>query len=224
MTERIPAALLATRTDQTVVAGWRDPTLQRISDALRAGLTWYVSGSIKLAEASRVVRKLQAAFPQLTRDKRHSSRQGLAGLPRYKLIVFANRSAGEALFWLMTSQPIDTREKWRDATASRTRLTCYQWEAVQQTKAGASAPVWTWAMSSESLARIKDEIRDAIRHGRPTQAVALGNESATWPGFAAVRIQRTALAHLFAGEWTRTRRDDPPKWPRLRYVQRLKTR
>lgn len=224
MIERLPADLLALRSDQTVIAGWRDPALQRISDALRSGLTWYTSGSLALTKASRLVAKLQSAFPDLTRNRQHASRLKAAGKPRYKLVVFANRSGGTALFWLLTDQPTDLREQWLDATDAARRLSCYQWEAVRQTKPGVALPVWTWAMAAEAFESAKAEVRSHVRSGQLDQVAAIGKWSASWPGFSAVRRQRQALAHVYAGEWRRAGRADAPPWPKLRYVQRLRTR
>lgn len=224
MIQRLPPTLIALRTEQTVVAGWRNPALQRISDTLRSGLTWYTSGTLPLDKAAKLVAKLQSAFPELARNRNFASRLKAKGLPRYKLIMFANRPGDTALFWLFTDQPIDPRERWLDATSCESRLTCYQWEAVRRTKKGVSTPVWTWAMTAEALLAAKKELRTVIRKGPVERAVAIGRESATWPGFSAVRRQRLALAYLYAGEWRRFRKGEPPVWPRLRFVQRLKTR
>lgn len=224
---RIPAALLTRRTGQTIVCGWRDPALQRISDALRVGLIWYVSGRLPLVDAAQLVDKFRARWPALGRDRKFAHRLRLAGEPRYRLVVLANRARSEALFWLLTDRTDgenDSRESWQDATSNRTRLACYQWEAVRMPRIGAVAPSWTWSMTSAAFAIAKNEIRDAIRSRRAAQATAYGCEAATWPGFAGVRRQHAALAKIYAGEWRRIRSDDPPLWPRLRYVQRLPTR
>lgn len=225
MTTRIPAALLARKSDQTIVAGWRDPAMQRISDALRSGLTWYVHGSLPLPEASRLVAKFQERFPPLLRDRRHAHRRKLASEPRYKLIVFANRSSDEALFWLMTDRPEDPRESWRDATGLD-RLRCYDYEAIRLTRQGAATPAWSWAMTADRFDRLKTEIKDAIRRGAPAIAIGLGEEARTWAGFAGVREQHAALRKIYLHEWARKFRSqsEPPPWPRLRYVQRLRTR
>lgn len=221
MSERVPSSLLARRGGQIIVAGKRNPAMQRISDALRAGLTWYVQGDLPLTDAARLVSKFQEQFPPLTRDKRYASRRKMAGAPRYRLVVFANRPSAQALFWLMTDRPEDPREQWRDALGDPT--TCYQWEAVRRTRTGAAQPSWTWAATREHFREAKARIRKAIRQGRPEDAVAFGAESRTWPGFAGVREQRAALLRVYTAEWARTRADKPPPWPRLSYVQRLKT-
>ena len=224
MIERLPADLIARRSGQTLIAGWRDPALQRISDALGSGLTSYTSGALPLGKACRLVAKLQTAFPDLTRDRKHAWRLKQAGKPRYKLVVFANRSGKTALFWLLTDQPTDLREQWLDATDAVSRLSCYQWEAVRRTKPGAALPVWTWAMAAEAFKSAKAELKSYVRSGQLDDVAAMGKWSATWPGFSAVRRQRQALAHVYAGEWRRARSDAPPAWPKLRYVQRLRTR
>ncbi len=195
--------------------------MQRISDALGSGLTWYVQGRTGLVNGADLVAKFRTRLPQLTRDRRHAHRQKLAAKPRYRLVVFANRPRSEVLFWLLTDQPEHHSEKWIDA--SRDKLTFYQWEAVRHTREGASKPAWTWAMSASEFAKMKQEIVDAIRRGPAERAVAIGRESRTWPGFARVRAQREALNRVYQWEWQRKRSDAAPTWPGQRFIQRIRT-
>ena len=199
--------------------------MQRISDALRSGLTWYVNGTCPLPVAWKLVTKLQEKFPPLMRDRRHAHRQKLAGEPRYKLVVFANRSSDEALFWLFTDCPEDPRETWHDA-AGKARLRCYDYEAVRRTRSDADEPAWTWQLTAEHFDRLKNELKNAIRQGSTELAIGLGDEARTWAGFAGVREQHAALRKIYAHEWARKFRSSAvaPPWPRLRYVQRLRTR
>jgi len=219
--DRVPAALLAHRGGQIIIAGKRDPAMQRISDALGAGLTWFVQGRTGLQNGAELVDKFRTRLPQLTRDRRHAHRQKLAGKPRYRLIVFANRPQSEILFWLLTDQAEHASEKWVDS--SRDKLTFYQWEAVRHTREGASKPAWTWAMSTDKFANLKREIVDAIRRGPAERAAALGRESRTWPGFARVRAQREQLRRVYEWEWQRKRSDPAPPWPGQRFLQRVRT-
>lgn len=226
MVERISASLLSRRTDQTIVAGWRDPAMQRVTDTLRSGLTWYVHGRLPLRDATRLVAKFQERFPQLKRDRRHAHRQKLAGAPRYKLITFANRQSLELLFWLLTDRPTNPREKWQDATGAD-RVPCYQYEAVQHTREGFGEPAWSWGMTVEHFDRIKAELRIAIRENLSHEAKRIGDDSAKWwPGFGVVRQQRKVLHTIYRHEWKRKFRSssEPPAWPRLSYVDRLPTR
>ena len=195
--------------------------MQRISDALGAGLTWFVQGSTGLQSGAELVAKFRTRHPQLTRDRRHAYRQKEAGKPRYRLIVFANRPQSEILFWLLTDQAEHASEKWIDST--RNKLTFYHWEAVRHTREGASKPAWTWAMSTSKFAKLKQEIVDAIRKGPAERAVALGRESCTWPGFARVRAQREQLNRVYEWEWKRKRSDSAPAWPRQGFLQRVRT-
>lgn len=222
---RIPEALTTRRTDQTAVAGWRDPAMQRVSDALLVGLTWYVQGRLPLAEAWRLVAKFQERFPQLTRDRFHAHRRKAAGDPRYKLVVFANRSSSEALFWLLTDRNEDPREKWLDATGVE-RPRCYEYEAVRRTRAGSGTAAWTWQLTSEHFAERKAELKQAIRGDRPEMVELLRDRTLTWAGFAGVRAQHAELGKVCRNEWVRRYRagSPPPEWPKLRYVRRLRTR
>jgi len=213
--------LLALRGGQTIIAGKRDPAMQRISDALGAGLTWYVQGRTGLQNGAELVRKFRTRLLQLTRDRRHAHRQKLAGKPRYRLIVFANRAQSEVLFWLLTDQAEHPAEKWIDS--SREKLAFYQWEAIRHTRQGAANPAWTWAMSTRQFSKVKQEIVESIRRGPAERAVAVGQESRTWPGFARVRAQREELKRVYEWEWQRKRSDPAPAWPGQRFLQRVRT-
>lgn len=223
--DRLPEALTDRRTEQTHVAGNRDPAMQRVSDALCAGLTWYVQGQLSLADAWRLVAKFQDGFPQLTRDRFHAHRCKAAGKPRYKLVVFANRSSSQALFWLLTDRPEDPREKWLDALGAK-RLNCYEYEAVRRTRTGSDNPAWTWQLSPEHFKQLKDEIVLGIRRGtKPCTAARLGQKARTWAGFAGVRSQHAQLARIYHHEWKRKHGNaEPEPWPRLGWVRRLRTR
>lgn len=227
MPTRLPPSLAPLQSDQTLICAHLFPAMQRLTDALGAGYLSYVTGCIPLAQASRVLTKLQTRYPGLTRDRKHAYRQGKLGLARYKLIAHSNRSAGNLVFFLLTDSPeLDNQETWLNATVKRTRLLLYQYEALQMTKAGTHAPVWTWHLSKEVLDEYRETLKVAIRLGRVDSIKAFIEQSRTWPGFYGVREQRAALRHAIEGEWKRTMPEGAPMptWPRLRYLQRLATR
>jgi len=207
----------------TVICTGLAPTLQRITDALVGGYTHAVCGVVPLADAARVVHKLQVRYPVLTRDRRHAWRERQAGRPAHKLIAFANRGSGEMPFVLLTTAP-DDLERWRDVT-TKDRPTIYQYEAVRRPREGQAAPAWTWQIGAGEMARYRAEMRELIRRRRIAGVLRFIQQTASWPGFAGVREQREALRKAVTGEWVRSMpHTEPPPWPRLRYLRRIATR
>lgn len=227
MPARLPPSLAQLQSDQTVICAHFVPAMQRIADALRGGYVHHVSGSVALAQASRLVEKLQTRFPGLGQSKYVAYRNGRAGRARHKLIVFANRASSTAIFHLLTDRPQEEdRENWCDARRKASRLQLYQYEALQATKAGTSGTVWTWQIQRSVVDELKALARISIRAKKAVPVEVLIQESRTWPGFSGVRLQRVALASSITAEWRRTMPSNlpPPEWPRLRYVQRVRTR
>lgn len=208
----------------TVICTSLAPTMQRITDALIGGYTHAVCGTVPLADAARVIRKLQARYPGLTRDRRHAWRERQAGRPAYKLICFVNRSSSEMPFVLLTTQPSEISEQWCDVT--KDRPTIYQYEAVRRPREGQAAPAWTWQIRHGELAKYRADMRELIRRRRIAGVLRFVEQTASWPGFAGVREQRESLRQAVNGEWVRSmpHTEPPPPWPRLRYLRRIATR
>lgn len=223
MTAKTPPAAGA---DQVLVCTSPAAFLQRVSDALRYGLTWYVRGTAPEAKWAGIEAKLRARYPTLGRDRKHLSRERKAGRPAVRLFALRPKgaAAGQIEFVLVSNAPIaGDGETWRDAT--RDRLSVWAYEAVRQTRPSASEPAWTWRLQKPRYDALRTEIIDRVRKRQDNALSALAASTRFWPGFAPVRKQHFALGLLLANEWKRSSRDEtPPNWPRLGYVRRLKTR
>lgn len=198
--------------------------MQRITDALAAGLSWYTAGELPAEKWPRVEAKLAARYPLLMRDRFAVYRAKKAGESRQRLIVFQPKGESRVGFFLLTSV-VDSDEPWRDSTNKHTRPRLWNYEAVRITKPGANAPLWSWRIESTAYAQLRNTLIERIRKHQDTALVEWIDSTRKWPGFAQVRRQHFALGLLLQGEWSRSRAGEAiPDWPRLRYVQRLKTR
>lgn len=227
MPTRLHPRLAALETNQTTVCTRLDAAMQRRTDALALGYVHHVGGTVPLSKAASLVDKLQARFPALKDNKNQAYYRKTKARPRHKLIAFANRSSAEFLFHLMTDLPqADDRERWSDARNKRSRLCLYQYEALEVTKAGQAGTSWTWQMQRPYIEEFKALAKLSIRAKAPRPVLAVIEESRTWPGFFGVRTQRSALRASLTAEWIRSMpaTEPPPEWPRLRYLQRLRTR
>ncbi|MEN1959088.1 hypothetical protein WCE41_01930 [Luteimonas sp. MJ246] len=219
--------LEALETNQTKVCAHLVPAMQRVTDALAHGYVHYVGGIVPLKTAPDLILKLQGRFPGLRDNKNQAHYKKTKGAPRHKLVAFANKSSSELWFYLLTDTPRDEdHERWCDARRKATRLELYQYQALQITKAGQPVTSWTWQLQRTVVEKLKGLSKISIRAKKPEAFLTLIQESRTWAGFAGVRNQRAGLRAALTEEWKRTMPSStpPPEWPRLRYVQRVRTR
>lgn len=222
-----PEKPAAAGADQVLVCTSPAAFLQRVSDAMRYGLTWYVRGTAPEAKWAGIEAKLRARYPTLSRDRKFLARERKAGRPAVRLFALRpkGRAAGLVEFVLVAAAPVPgDGETWRDAT--RDRIAVWAYEAVRQTRPGASEPAWTWRLQKARYEALRAEIIERVRKRQDDELAALAASTKAWPGFSPVRKQHRALGLLLAGEFKRSRAytDTPPPWPRLGYVRRLKTR
>lgn len=227
MPVRLHPKLEALETNQTTVCAHLVPAMQRITDALAHGYVHHVGGIVPLSTSANLILKLQGRFPGLRDNKNQAHYKKTKGAPRHKLVAFANKSSSELVFHLLTDQPRDEdHERWCDARRKATRLALYQYEALQITKLGQSGTSWTWQLQRPVVEELKGLAKLSVRAKEPAPVLTLIAESQTWPGFAGVRKQRAGLRAAITEEWKRTMPSSSPapEWPRLRYVQRVRTR
>lgn len=227
MPVRLHPELEALDTNQTKICAHLVPTMQRLTDALALGYVHYVGGTVPLRTAPDLVLKLQSRFCGLKDNKNQAYYKKTKAVPRHKLVAFANKSSAELVFHLLTDQPRDEdHERWCDARRKTTRLSLYQYQALEITKAGQPVTSWTWQLQRAVVEELKELAKISIRAKKPEAFLTLIQESRTWAGFAGVRNQRAGLRAALTDEWKRTMPSStpPPEWPRLRYVQRVRTR
>ncbi len=223
MTAKTPAIATA---DQVTVSASPAAFLQRVSDALRSGLIWYVRGTVPEAKWAGIEAKMRARYPTLSRDRKFLYRERKAGRPAVRLLALRpkGKAAGLIEFVLVAAAPVPgDGEAWRDATRDRVQVWAY--EAVRQTRPGSAEPAWTWRLQKARYDALRAEIVGRVRRRQDDALVALAAATRKWAGFAPVRKQHRALGLLLIGEWKRSRANSetPPEWPRLGYVRRLNT-
>lgn len=227
MPSRLPSALQTLESEQTLICAYLVPAMQRITDALRSGYVYYTSGEVDLTAAVSLITKLQGRFPGLSRSRKHAYRVRKAGGARYKLIAHWNGSAGFMRFLLFTDGPTPgDGETWADARWKQSRLTLYEYEALQMTKRGLSGPAWTWRIQRDVVDDYKRFARSCINSRRQDALEQMIQLTVTWPGFSGIRQQRASLKAAVDRDWRIAMPSGvlPPRWPRLRYVQRVRTR
>lgn len=208
-----------------MICASRNALMQRVSDVLKSGYTHAVQMEVDLGKAQSVIEKLQGRFPMLGKTRTVASKAKAKGLPRHKAVAFWNASAGHALVYLFTDQPkAEDREKWEPVEGGKGhRITFYEYEAVRHDRGGRLA--WTWQMEKTRLQNLEESLVAAIRSSDAEAIVTFIAETRTWPGFNRVREQHKALGEVLKAQWKRSARKELlPVWPRLYYLQRIKTR
>lgn len=227
MPSRLPSSLQALESEQTLICAYLVPAMQRITDALRNGYVYYTSGEVDIATAVRLIAKLQGRFACLSRNRKYAYRVRKAGGARYKLVAHWNRSADFMRFVLFTDRPSPgDGETWADARRKQSRVALYEYEALQMTKRGLSGPAWTWQIQRGVVDDYRRFARSCINSRRQEALERMIQLTVTWPGFAGIRQQRASLKAAVDHDWRVAMPSNvpPPPWPRLRYVERIKTR
>ena len=199
--------------------------MQRIGDALGAGLTWHTSGWIDVGKLPGFIAKLATRYPELGRDRHFVHRRRRAGMPVHKLVVFALKDSDRAYFTLLASAP-DEQERWLAGTESGTRPALWHFHALRATKPGTDAPAWTWRLTKAAHGTFRAQVIEWVRSHQDRRLLDFIEEACRWPGFAGVRLQYAGLGKLAAGEWARSRAagETAPAWPRMGYIRRRRTR
>lgn len=224
MPQTVPAWLAVFAADQTVICASRTSVMQRITDVLARDYTHWVQTEVPKEKVVQVIEKFQARYPMLAKTRTVASKAKAKGQARHKAVVFWNGSAGHALIYLFTDRPTDEhREKWLPTFGTKNRVSYYQFEAVRHDREGSLS--WTWRIESQHFEELRAFMVAAIRKTPDEKLLIFIKETRTWPGFHQVRAQHKALGEVLKAQWKRSSRKDPlPVWPRLYYLQRIRTR
>lgn len=200
--------------------------MQRISDAVRIGYHYAVSGTIPLEKAQSFCEK-QAERYDLAWSPVRTRAARKAGQAVYRLLLLVEENSPDTVQWWLlrtdgSMMPEAQREQWRNALKDRITIGAY--ELVRQTKAGADHPVWTWRMEKDREQALRDSVVLLIRQKRDAQLEALIESVWRAPGFSGIREQIKKTARLIHQEWKRSRSQDEvmPAIPaRIGYLRRL---
>lgn len=200
--------------------------MQRLSDYIRFGHSWYVTGQISIEKAGYFAGKLDSIY-RVGQTRLDAFRQRKEGKACFKLIMFySNNDQENVRWWLLRSPgeaPTDaTKEKWTSVLEHRLQLDGY--ELVRLPRQGKSSSSWTWRYQAMRIQAIRDSVLMAIRSKDDLALQQLIYSSWRTPGFSGAREQVKKLKALIISEWKRTRhsREGMPHIPsRIGYVQRL---
>jgi hypothetical protein len=197
--------------------------MQRISDLVRPGHSWYVQGRISFDKARTLVKKFEERYA-ISRTKLEASRARRVGLSSTRLLLLHQEGQTE-LDWILLhhrgDEP-DADEKWRDAISDRINVTGY--ELVRLTKPAEPRPVWTWRYTRIRYDDLRNEFIECIRQRRQRDLEQLIHVTWRSPGFHGVREQVKKLRELIKAEWKRSRgsKEELPAIPeRIGYLRRL---
>ncbi|WP_435751834.1 hypothetical protein [Thauera sp. AutoDN2] len=200
--------------------------MQRLGDLARTGHIFYVAGQIPREKAGYLAGKLDDLY-QAGLSRLEQSRKRKAGKASFRLLMLADAedATGPVSWWLVRTEgevpaPAE-RERWRNLLVDRLKLTGY--ELVRQTRAGASAPAWTWRYEKEQEQALRHALLRAIRSRRDDELRQLIHTIWRTPGFAGARAQAKRFADLIRSDWKRSRGTEVlPEIPQaLGYVRRL---
>jgi hypothetical protein len=200
--------------------------MQRLSDRVRQGATFYVAGQTPLNRVSSLVQKLAQRWP-LNLTPMQASRRAKAGHPTYFWIGWLDDDS-QLVHWFVLHKPgtePDRTDLWKCALHDRLTLTGY--ELVRHTRSGSKAPAWTWRYKKETMDSIRESLIFAIRGRQDLRAEQLIHTLFRSPGFAGVREQVKKMRLLSIAEWKRSRSSTELIFhipPTIGYVSRLSDR
>jgi hypothetical protein len=205
--------------------------MQRASDYVRAGLSYFCQGEIEAPKVARLAHKFARYYrTDLGGDRNQRARAKARGEGSAILLLYPV-SAGSLAWLLLVSpptldHPAHRLEQLASAFDRRTRIRLRGYELVLRTRPGAERPALTWRYDKVSYELWRARIIEVVRR---RDACAI--RQAVWslyrtPGFAGSREQVGKLVTLLRAE---ARRRFGSRWrvgtpPRLHYVERVRTR
>ena len=190
-------------------------TMQRIQTAVARGFTRWAAGFVRFDRAQALADKFAQIYhanPTPPIDMR-LRRQGVA---RAKLFMLPTPQQLGLHWWLLVSAgtgPVTVREALHDATERDHRLSVADFELVRIPRAGAAA--WTWRIPVDEFETRLAYASAIATHVDPSMAQSYVEHMRTWPGFSAVRAQRTAIWNSMASARTRAGRQGALSIPSL---------
>lgn len=227
----IPFMNRAKKTSSAVVR--RDPAnpfvytkktvwMQRLADQVRSGSDGYVVGVTKREKVPQLVEKFASRYvlnaPRATMTlRRKQGRTTARWLGWYA-------SSEDTVHWVLLAHVVEPDgERWRDPLVDRLRVSG-GYELVRKTRAGASAPAWTWKYTREQYHSLRDEMIRLVRLRQDALLKQWIYNTHRTPGFAGNREQVKQLWKLLRAEWKRVRGvgEEMPEIPKnIGYVRRL---
>lgn len=190
-------------------------TMQCMQTAVARGFTRWAAGFVRFDRALALAEKfatLYHANPTPPIDMR-LRRQGVA---RTKLFMAPAPQQLGFRWWLLISSgtgPVTVREVLRDATERDSRICVADFELVRIPRAGGAA--WTWRIPIDEFETRLAYASAIAMHVDPTMAQSYVEHMRTWPGFSAIRTQRSAIWSAMTSARVRAGRVDALRIPTL---------
>jgi len=200
--------------------------MQRISDLVRTGHSFYVMGELPIEKVAGFYSKMNDYY--LVDEGKHvASRKRKDGFASFRLFLGRFNAEDPNVTFIMVRTDgvvpaLANKEKWRDALVDKIQLTGY--ELVRHTRKDASKPSWSWRYTKQQEIDLRDSLVSSIRRKSDKDLSYLISQVAGTMGFAIARDQAKKMCHLVTSEWKRHRNitEKPPALPkRFGYVQRL---
>lgn len=204
---------------QVIETGSVRTALIAVTDAVRTH-PFCVSVEASYEVLKTPITKILIRYPDLLRDKFFAYRQRKAGHASYRLVICRAKKDRHESFIVLMSSARDELEKWQDVRERKERLMLYDYELFRLTKLGQKEPSWSWRISGTKFEALQHAYRLAIDRHADDKLQALIESTKKWPGFSGVRTQHRELGQIVADRWKRSRKGEPPAWPRLSYVTR----
>lgn len=200
--------------------------MQQISDHVRNGYRWWISGTVPLARASAWAEKARTLYRTDEDRNRRARARKLGRGSAYLLVYPLDRSIDtNRLGWLLLVTDGDhvahRLEKLRRAEDHPVEI--FGYTLVREPRAQSASPVWTWRMNRESYHAWRERIIDAVRRGSEFDVRQVLRTLQGAPGFSGIRGQVKALHRLLRYEWAaaRGKRSEPPGLPKIWYCRRM---
>ena len=200
--------------------------MQRISDLVRTGHSFYVMGELPIEKVAGFYSKMSDYY-LIDEGKHVASRKRKDGFASFRLFLgrFNAEDPNITFIMLRTDGDIPAlakKENWRDALVDKIQLTNY--ELVRHTRKDASKPSWSWRYTKQQEINLRDSLVSSIRRKSDKDLSYLISQVAGTMGFTIARGQAKKMCVLVQSEWKRHRNitEKPPSLPkRFGYVQRM---
>jgi len=181
-------------------------TLHSLITLTAKGYVHHVTGVVKPEKVEALAARFEELYDtELSRFQR--ARRKKAGKCNVRFIIHPRYTTPDFQWWLLATDGeglFHEREKTKDSTKKRGRLTAFsQYQAVMQPAKG-SIPRWTWRLDAESFANWKARIQASIRNRSDEKDIKrIMRELHSLPGFRGVRGQVAELRKFTGAEWRR---------------------
>ena len=210
---------------------YRSAYLQRITDYVRKGYIYSISGTIAAKKVGDLGQKFHS-FYNCFASKNQRMLTKKAGRANCMLLLYIPHmveiDADTLVQWTLLFSPGDSvahkLEKPSDATVSKSRIKHHNLELVQLPRPGQATPAWTWRFDAKHYEHLRDTViaMSKIGHGQTEPLEDFLETLAKTPGFAGVRHQVKQLFKLAKASVKRYSADNIElNVPKHRYLQRL---